>query len=271
MDSTQEIAARPIIVTTSWDDGHPADFKIGELLYPRGLPGTFYIPMHNGHKPTLDPADIRSLRCERFEIGGHGLSHQTLTGLTTEEVCEEATGCMRILEDIVGGEVRSFCYPKGRYDSRVQNCVRLAGYRGARTTQMLAVDLEFSAFEMPTTLQAYRHGKVAYLRNLAKRGQFCGLSKYVTQLSTLPSWVAIGKQLFDSVLRNGGLWHLYGHSWEIEAENLWEELREMLDYVSGRDRVLYLTNGDVLNFRSFQSRNSTQSTTSTARPTHNGS
>jgi peptidoglycan-N-acetylglucosamine deacetylase len=246
MDSTEKIAAKPIIVTTSWDDGHPADLKIAELLHSRGLPGTFYVPIHNGGKPTLGAADIRSLRCERFEIGGHGLSHQTLTDLPTEEVREEATACMRILEDIVGGEVRSFCYPKGRYDLNVQNSVRLAGYRGARTTKMLAVELDFGAFEMPTTLQAYRHDRLAYVRNLAKRGQFCSLSKYVTQFSNLPSWVAIGKKLFDSVLRDGGLWHLYGHSWEIEAENLWEELREMLDYVSRRDRVLYLTNGDVL-------------------------
>jgi hypothetical protein len=56
----------------------------------------------------------------------------------------------------------------------------------------------------------------------------------------------MGKILFDQVLREGGLWHLYGHSWEIEQGGLWAGLAEMLDYVCGREGVLYLSNRDVL-------------------------
>ena len=55
----------------------------------------------------------------------------------------------------------------------------------------------------------------------------------------------MGRRLFDRMLDKGGMWHLYGHSWEIESLGLWSELQEMLDYVQGREGVLYLTNGEL--------------------------
>ena len=53
---------------------------------------------------------------------------------------------------------------------------------------------------------------------------------------------------FDRFLEDGGIWHLWGHSWEIDQLGLWDELAEMLDYVHGREDVLYLNNGDVLQY-----------------------
>jgi hypothetical protein len=50
------------------------------------------------------------------------------------------------------------------------------------------------------------------------------------------------------VLKDGGVWHLYGHSWAIDDENLWDDLRELLDYVSGREGVIYPVNKEVLKF-----------------------
>ena len=32
---------RVAYITTSWDDGHPLDFRVAELLAKYGLPGTF--------------------------------------------------------------------------------------------------------------------------------------------------------------------------------------------------------------------------------------
>ena len=72
---------------------------------------------------------------------------------------------------------------------------------------------------------------------------------YATHFRCAENWVELAKILFDSVLRNGGLWHLYGHSWEIEELRLWDSLKEVLDYVSNRHGVLYLANGPVVNLR----------------------
>lgn len=52
--------------------------------------------------------------------------------------------------------------------------------------------------------------------------------------------------LFDKVLREGGVWHLYGHSWEVNDLRLWTELDEIFAYVADRPGVLYLSNSKVL-------------------------
>jgi hypothetical protein len=66
----------------------------------------------------------------------------------------------------------------------------------------------------------------------------------------LGNWLELGKRLFDYVLQNGGVWHLYGHSWEIDELGLWEELRKILDYISNRKDVLYVSNCELLRFLS---------------------
>jgi hypothetical protein len=58
----------------------------------------------------------------------------------------------------------------------------------------------------------------------------------------LGSWFEIAKRLFDEVLERGGIWHLYGHSWEIERLGLWGDLSEILNYVSRREGVSYVQN-----------------------------
>jgi hypothetical protein len=35
----------------------------------------------------------------------------------------------------------------------------------------------------------------------------------------------MGKILFDRVLKEGGVWHLFGHSWQIEEMGLWDDLK----------------------------------------------
>jgi peptidoglycan/xylan/chitin deacetylase (PgdA/CDA1 family) len=153
------------------------------------------------------------------------------------------------LEDALCAPVQMFCYPKGRFNRCVIRHVKQAGYKGARTTRMVRQGLDFDPFQMPTSLLAHPNIRMLYAKNLAKSWNIRGLFDYVTQFMSLDSWTAIGKILFDRVLREGGVWHLYGHSWEIEKNGLWDELKEILDYVSRREGVFYASNVDVLHLR----------------------
>lgn len=235
------------IVTTSWDDGDPADLRLAELLGSRGLRGTFYIP-NTGYdgRPTLDPAALRTLAADGHEVGAHGVTHRTLPTLGSQELAREVRDCKSRLEDILGSKVPMFCYPKGRYNKNVIRALKAAGYEGARTTRMLALKLDFDPFEMPTSLQVYPHTRSTYLRNVAKARNIGRLYDYMTQFMRVESWVELGKVLFEFVLREGGIFHLYGHSWEIEELGLWDDLGEMLDYVSRRDDVVYVSNAEML-------------------------
>src|SRR5580704_6524916 len=151
------------IVTTSWDDGYLRDFLIADHLHCRGLKGTFYVPFNHEKHRVLNESDVRSLRLGGFEIGGHGLSHLTLPSLSTEGIDREVRGCKDRLEDILGEQLDSFCYPRGRFSRRVRQRLRMAGYRAARTTRMLAMNTNFEPFAMPTSLQAYPHTQATYI------------------------------------------------------------------------------------------------------------
>ncbi|MFY9527632.1 MAG: polysaccharide deacetylase family protein [Candidatus Acidiferrales bacterium] len=235
------------IVSTSWDDGHPCDLRLAEALAKRNLSATFYVPLANKEgRSVLHATALREIVSQGFEIGAHTLSHRVLSGLSDEELAEEVRGSKQMLEEQLGREVSMFCYPRGRYDWRVVNCVRQSGFRGARTTRMLAHTLGFNRFEMPTTLQAYPHPPLNYLKNLGKRRDLAGIGRYFKDYLRCRSWVEMGKKLFRDVLDQGGIWHLYGHSWELEELGLWDQLQEMLDYVSNRPGVIYASNSRAL-------------------------
>jgi peptidoglycan-N-acetylglucosamine deacetylase len=241
------------IVTTSWDDGDRTDLRLAEMLRSREIAATFYVPVtpYQG-RPALSHAELRDLLSEGFEIGAHGFSHKPLWKLSAEELAEEVNPCKPTLEDILGTEVRMFCYPKGRYDSNVVRALKKAGYWGARTVRMLSTQLEFEPFEMPTTVQISPHPKLNYIKNVARARKMEGLQAYLANRTRLGNWLELGKGLFDSVLENGGIWHLYGHSREIEELGLWNDLGEMLDYVCKREDVIYVPNCELIRFLSPQ-------------------
>ena len=56
----------------------------------------------------------------------------------------------------------------------------------------------------------------------------------------------MAKRMFDRVARDGGVWHLWGHSWEVEQQGMWDQLEEVFRYIAGRGHVTYCTNGELI-------------------------
>ncbi|PYX98530.1 MAG: hypothetical protein DMG64_09415 [Acidobacteria bacterium] len=237
---------RPALITTSWDDGHPLDVRIAELLAEHGMTGTFFIPLRNQTRPRLSAGDLRSLSDSGFEIGSHGMLHRNLLAVPRSELRWEIADSKSELEQLIGRRVSLFCYPIGRHNKEIVSEVERAGYDGARTIRMLWTRVDFDRLHIPTTLQAYRHTPAAYMRNLLRRGGVSDVVDYCVSLRNCSSWVELGCRLFDRVLREGGVWHLYGHSWEIEKHDLWGELKQILEYVGGRADVRYVRTVDTL-------------------------
>ncbi len=50
-----------VIITTSWDDGHPLDLKLAELLQRYAIPATFYIPIDNIERQGMNTQEIREI------------------------------------------------------------------------------------------------------------------------------------------------------------------------------------------------------------------
>lgn len=265
-DSTQETAANAAkepsvgtqlarIVTTSWDDGDPLDLRIARMLADRQLAGTFYIPIKGHHwSCRLSRTEMLSLDSQGFEIGAHGVSHPNLPECDAYQLRVEVESSKKRMENDLGKHVLMFAYPRGRHSGKVIAAVRKAGFTGARTTAMLARELTFDPFRMPTSIQVFPHSNVGYIRNLTRAGDIARAWRYMTRFRRAANWVDLAKVMFDEVMANGGVWHLYGHSWEIEELRLWDALSVVLDYVADRPGVLHLPNSAVVRWREGESR-----------------
>ena len=49
------------------------------------------------------------------------------------------------------------------------------------------------------------------------------------------------------MMATGGVFHLWGHSWEIEQFGLWKELETLLKMLAFNKEIAYLNNTDCWN------------------------
>ena len=229
------------IVTTSWDDGHKLDFKLAALLAKHNIKGTFYIAPNDRESPKEDRLtsdEIRTL-AENMEIGAHTMSHPQLPTLSDDEAHKEISESKTFLEEVTGKPVVSFCYPRGEYLPKHVQMVRDAGFRLARTVKRFAFDTGHDLMEMPTTIHTYDHYLDVFgILNFVKWNPILFVRYY-------RKWDVLAKAMFDRVYEKGGVFHLWGHSWEVEGHNDWERLEDVLTYISNRKDVQYLTNGEL--------------------------
>ena len=228
-----------VYVTTSWDDGHELDLKLGSVLRARGMAGTFYLAPRCREIPPakrLARAAMREL-AEGHEIGAHTLTHPRLTELAADRARDEIREGKDEIEDCIGRRVTSFCYPYGDYADEHPAMVRAAGFTIARTVERFCTAPPVDLFRMGTTVHAYRH--------LVDGPQVLRRARTPRQAVALwRNWDLLGRRLFEEVQSTGGVFHLWGHSWEIDANDDWRRLSSVLDELADTDAV-FVTNGEL--------------------------
>jgi len=230
-----------LTVTTSWDDGHRLDPRVGERLRAHGLPGTFYVAPRNREFPAADrlsPAALVDLAAD-FEIGSHTLTHPVLTRTADGRAMLEIADSKKMLEDLLARRVDTFCYPRGAYQPKHVSMVVQAGYRYARTVSTLATGTLTNPLQAPTTLETGRFSLQRGLIDLARAARAVGSAAAVRSLR----WDDIAIALFDRCLVTGGVFHLWGHSWVLESRAEWSRLDRVLAHIAGRPGVRYVENG----------------------------
>lgn len=230
------------IITTSWDDGHPLDFRIAELLDKYSMQGTFYIPKHNTQNQVMSEDNI-ALLGKNFEIGGHTLNHVNLKKLNNVSLVNEVEGCYSWLHQITGVPPVSFCPPFGAYNLASLKAIHWAGFKVVRTTQLLSTSLSLPTLN--TTLQMYNHSAFTYARHLMIRGRIADL-KFWIKGGAASGWPTLIDHYLDDIQVMGGCFHIWGHSWEIERYDLWKQVEAVFKHLANRD-FKYLQNGDVYN------------------------
>lgn len=85
--------------------------------------------------PLMNASHIRELQDHGFRFESHTRSHADLPTLDDDALRRELAGSRSELEDLLGKSVDYLAYPFGRYDERVLNAARDAGYAAAFSTQ----------------------------------------------------------------------------------------------------------------------------------------
>lgn len=239
------------LMTTSWDDGHPLDLRVAELLAKFGLTGTFYVP-RSGLKEVMSRSEIRDLS-QTFEIGAHTLEHVMIDALSESETKVQLSGSREWVEELTGRACHSFCFPGGKFHKHQLRLVRQAGYQSARTVELLSTERPRTIdglWVIPTTVQVFPHGPYAYARNALKRFSISSVLSprkiFSPALLLSRDWVALAKVLFTRTMEHGGVFHLWGHSWEIADQRQWQPLENFLAFASAHLRdARCVTNGDL--------------------------
>ncbi len=230
-------------ITTSWDDAHPLDIKLSKILKKYNIPATFYIPINNPEQEIMNENQIKSLS-KHFDIGGHTLSHQNLTKLKLDQAFKEILLGKEKLEQIIERKIDVFCYPRGYYNKKIINLVKKAGFIGARTANTLITQSK-NVYELGTTVHVTNTGK-NHLKHSIKNIDVKLISELLKNNIFNKNWMQIAKYTFNYVFKNGGVFHLWGHSWEIEKCNQWDLLEEFFEDISESKKFSYLNNTDLV-------------------------
>jgi peptidoglycan/xylan/chitin deacetylase (PgdA/CDA1 family) len=82
-------------------------------------------------------------------IEAHGRDHVDLRNRSYDFLVYQILGIREAIEHHTGRAPRFFCYPSGRWDARVIEVLKSAGYQAAVTTEWGRTYTRESFFEMP--------------------------------------------------------------------------------------------------------------------------
>jgi len=122
-------------IVISFDDGylsqHTKAFPVLQRLH---WPGVLNLKVNAVQKYNLPFWRVRALADAGWEIDAHTITHPDLTTVDDRRLWQEVRGSRVAIRRMFHVPVDFFCYPSGRYDARVIDAVRRAGYLGATTT-----------------------------------------------------------------------------------------------------------------------------------------
>ena len=214
----------------TYDDGVLQDVRFVQLMNKYNLKGTFnlnsqlmkeefeWIHESGLSIKRLSPQKVVELY-QGHEIASHTLTHPYIEGLGEEEITRQMTEDKRNLEQLFGREVTGFAVPFSYYSPLVAWCALKCGFEYARCSQ------ERYTYIPPENYYWWAAG--AYHIN--------------------PEWREFANDFFSTDVELA-LCQIVGHSYDLDTENMWNEMEQLLKKVSIADDISPMTNIELVRY-----------------------
>lgn len=215
----------------TYDDGVLQDVRLVLLLNKYGLKGTFNLNSllmereFTWHHEKIGPVRrlpnaIAAHLYHGHEVASHSCTHPDLTDMSRDAICYELGHDRYLLEQLTGQQVKGFGVPFDYYDGIAVDCVRELGFvygRGSEETRSYA-----------PVWDPYR--QQAGLFHLSE-----GLTDFVE------GFLHTEEELAACII--------VGHSYDLDAENLWDTTEEICRRVSADEDVLSMTHLELVEYQ----------------------
>lgn len=214
----------------TYDDGVLQDIPFVKLLNRYGLKGTFNLNSQlmeegfawvhpNGMQVRrLEPAVARELYTGH-EVASHTLTHPYMENLPKEEVLRQMREDKLALERLFGREVLGFAVPFDSYSDLIARCAREAGFAYARTSQL-------SLSYVPCRETYYWQAGVFH--------DMPQLLPYVEGFLGTREELAVCQ--------------IVGHSYDLDAEDLWGTMEDIFRRVASSDDIWSCTHLELAEY-----------------------
>lgn len=216
-------AGARMAVVTSWDDGAANDQRCAAALEKHGFRGTFFLMQNKAS----DKAFLADLESRGMEIASHSLNHPHAWTIAPDLWAAECLQMRLRLEAALGHPVISFAYPYGyvqAYDQDgdyVLRGVREAGYLSGRSTRNGGESITGYAEPLALVTDAHFLARADRIEQAWQRA------------STQP----------------GGVFYLWGHSYEIRNDADWGKFDAQLARYGRQPGAWYATQGQLFLWR----------------------
>ena len=214
----------------TYDDGVLQDVRFVELMNQYGLKGTFNLNsalMENEFAWTHETGLVVKRLCTDavrnlytgHEVASHTLNHPYMHDLSWEGVMWELSQDKRNLEALFETEVKGFAVPFDYYSDMIAACVQECGFAYGRISEM--------SYSFQPQKDYYRWKATVF------HCEAC-LEDLTAQFLETDEELA--------------LFQIVGHSYDLDAENMWERMENILRTISSQKDILPMTTIEMIEY-----------------------
>ena len=214
----------------TYDDGVLQDIRFVELLNKYNLKGTFNLNSQlmeeefewvheNGTSFKRLAKDKVSSLYDGHEVASHTLTHPYMNNLSRKDIMYELKSDKENLEKLFGRKIKGFAAPFDYYSELIENCVKECGFEYARISEDSRVF---------TPQNDYYNWKATVFHLDPKLNEFTN------------AFLNTNEEL--------ALFQIVGHSYDLDVENMWEQIENIFRKISSDENILPMTTIEIVDY-----------------------